>query len=247
MPLSQINLTDYIGDSLVTINNNTYSLDRQLNTLATNIVQLSAAFSTRVIGITSIDNCVPFAGFFTESYLITTPQNQLALAYLYPSGNPVIRKLNRANYNCDVNGNLINDVSTGYYTLNNDGTITVPKGIYDINAGASAMVCDSHTANLIYNDSTGSSGILLYGSAEYNSSTIFYSGGSSDVKIRGRIVLTADTTNIGIKHYFATFNKGYIGKSFEKIYSDDLDIKTTDLVGTKSHWAYINIQKIKSL
>ena len=75
-----INLTNYIGDSLITINSNFSNIDSSIQNLILQTAQLSAAFDTRIVGITSIDNCGPYAAFFSESYSSTTPYANLKLS-----------------------------------------------------------------------------------------------------------------------------------------------------------------------
>lgn len=146
---TEIKQTDYIGDSLVFINSNFNNIDVDIQNLLTKTAKLSAAFDTRVVGITSIDNCGPFSAFFSESFPTNKAFSELKLTYLYPGQNPIQRKLNTVNYNTTVNGT--NTTSTnGYYKLDTTtGYITIPKGIYDINAGCDGTLCNSHTANII--------------------------------------------------------------------------------------------------
>jgi hypothetical protein len=233
--MNTINLTDYIGDSLVSINSNFASLNSQLQNLLTLSQGLSSAFSTRIVGITSIDNCGLYSGFFTESYASDTPFTNLALTNLYPNQNPFIRKINTTNYNTTVDG--INTYSNnGYYVLNpGTGEITIPRGIYDINAGSSAALCNSHTANILTytTDNPSNKSVLLYGSSEYSPSNV--NDTSTNVKMRGRVVFPNDNNVIFIKHLVVSYNTGYIGYSLGNAQP------------FKQYWSYINVQKIKSL
>jgi hypothetical protein len=233
--MNNINITDYIGDSLITINANFNSLDNQLQELLTLTKDLSAAFSTRIVGITSIDNCGPYAAFFTESYASDTPVSSLKLSYLYPNQNPFKRKLNTVNYNTTIDG-LNTYSANAYYSLDTStGQVTIPKGVYDINAGCSAAVCNSHTANLItYTTNTpDNKTVLLYGSSEYSPSNI--PDANTDVKMRGRVVFQQDNNVVFIKHLVASFDTGYIGYSLGNAQP------------FKQYWSYLHIQKIKNL
>jgi hypothetical protein len=233
MSVTNINPQQYIGDTLPIINGNFNNLYSSLQFLETAAAALSAAFSTRIVGITSIDNCGPYGAFFTETYPATISQSSLAIDTLYGT-NPIIRNLNTVNYNVDINGQATTNNNTSYYKLNNS-KIFIPKGIYDINAGCSGYYCFAHTANIMYTTASITTPLpLLYGSSEYSSTGDSF-GSSNNVKIRGRVVFNQDTT-VFIKHYFA--QKGYVGVSPNTTPPTNFD---------KFYLAYLGIQKIKSI
>jgi hypothetical protein len=232
---TDIKQTDYIGDSLVIINSNFNNINTDIQNLLTKTAKLSAAFDTRVVGITSIDNCGPYSAFFSETFPTNISFGELKLTYLYSGQNPIQRKLNTVNYNTTINGD--NTTSTiGYYRLDTStGYITIPRGIYDINAGCSGTLCKSHTANIItFNTATpANKTVLLYGSSEYSPSNVF--SASSNVKMRGRVVFPNDNNVIYINHLFASPSTGYIGHPLGSEQS------------FTQYFAYVHIQKIKSL
>lgn len=233
--------TQYVGDSLSTITSNYNNLNAALCNVNDFLKKVDSAFSTRTVGITSLDNSVKFSARFVEAYSSNASDASIRFSNLYSISNasqPILRKLNTAEYNCDNNGNFTTS-SNGFYKLNTDGTVTVPAGVYFVDSECSAFWTNSHVTNLI-NADTGA--VLLYGSAEFSAlegrpTTTTYS------KMHGRLIFSA-STKIRLKQYIQSYDTGTgLGWTFAHWggWPDASGFATTpDL-----YWAFINIQKIQ--
>jgi hypothetical protein len=231
----------YIGDSLVTINNNYANINTTLCNLRSFLDGINDAFGTRAVGITSLDHSVYFSARFTESYSSVASDATIQFNNLYPgtqAGVPILRKMNNVEYNCDINGSY-NTTANGFYTLNSDGTVTIPAGVYRIDSECSAFWVNAHVTNLVNADTDE---VLIYGSAEYSQlesrpTTTTYS------KMHGRLIFS-QPTRIRLKQYIQSFSGGTgLGWTFGHWggWPDANGPATTPNL----YWAFINIQKIQ--
>jgi hypothetical protein len=237
-----ISSNQYIGDSLQTINSNYTNLNNALCNVQTFLDNINNAFSTRTVGITSLDHSVYYSARFTESYSSVASDSYIQFNNLYPgtaAGGSILRKLNNVEYNCDSNGSYTTSANA-FYTLNTDGTVTIPAGIYRIDSECSAFWVDSHVTNLINADTRE---VLIYGSAEYSHlegrpTTTTYS------KMHGRLIFS-QPTRIQLKQYIQSFSRGTgLGWTFGHWGGWPTTGKdVADPTTPKLYWSFINIQK----
>jgi hypothetical protein len=250
--VTSINSTDCISTSVPTINNNFNSLQTGVNEAADLLNQLNSQFGTFSPGLTSLDQSILYFARITEAYNPLTTTTLTIPSYVFD------RILNTIDYNCDNNGNRIQGpgANNGFYKIDtNTGIVTVPPGVYDIDAEASLMGCEAHVANLVYVDSnTGTpADVLFHGSAEYTEQAwVLWAPTWS--KMRGRAIFT-QTTRIKIRHYSANgagSDPGLdeAGVRRGRTFADDgVTTDTSNFFGTPplSYYAFLNIQKIKNV
>jgi hypothetical protein len=244
-----------LGDSLTTLNNNFSALDAGIALAQDMFNKLQRDFGAFTPGLVSIDKSILYYARFTEAY---DPFDNSKLGLTGGATNN--RILNHVDYNCDTDGNqiLTGDASQGYYKLNTTtGVITVPPGIYDIDAEASAMRTESHCANLVYNRVQNSpDDVILQGSSEYTEQGVLprHTGEWAPIwcKMRGRVKFT-DYTDMHIVHYInAGVNLAAKGRCFTAGTSYTRDNINNSLPGFTDdiplmYYAFFNIQKIKDV
>jgi hypothetical protein len=244
-----ISSNQYIGDSLDTLNTNFNNINSELCNISNFLKNLDNAFGTRVVGLTSLDHSTYFSARFTETHSYTAPDhgaNSIDFINVYGRTNPIYRKLTTVDYNVDSNGNLITqNANNGYYTLNSDGSVHVPQGVYTIDSECSAYYCNTHITNIINRDTED---ILIEGTCEF----AYNQGGpyaTTYSKMHGRIkVPSVNGINIRLKQYllspysgnpYGTAGLGYTYGHYG----------TMGYPGPQTtpnlYWAFINIQKIQ--
>ena len=242
--ITTINSTDCLADSVPKLNSNFNNIETGISTATAFFNRLNAQFGEFTPGLVSLDESIIYFARFTEAYNPLTTKNLTIPGYTFD------RILNTVDYNCNARGVRITGpgANNGYYKLNTlTGVITVPPGVYDIDAEASLMGCEAHVANLVYADKNTNTpdDVLFHGSAEYTEQ-----GGALWAptwgKMRGRAVFNR-ATPLKIKHYGANgSNPIRRGRTFA---DDGVSVDQTNFFGDTplAYYSFFNIQKIKDV
>jgi hypothetical protein len=239
--IQPINETSCLTDSLATFNYNFSSLDVGVANALALYNKLETTFGTFTPGLTSLDKSILYFARFTEAYNPLTTSSLTIPAYV------IDRKLNTVDYNCNNDGEEI-ATANGYYKLDTaTGIVTVPPGVYDIDAEASMMGSEAHVANLVYVDKSTNTpaDVLFHGSAEYTEQAWEFWPPTWG-KMRGRAIFNTET-RLKIKHYIANgATPVRRGRTFK---DDGITTDTTGFFGANplTYYSFFNIQKIKDL